>query len=65
LCEFLGVAVPGSPFPRVNTREERERMQALVRNESGDAIDPRKLQETIKERVAAAHRSSGQGNSAD
>jgi hypothetical protein len=65
LCQFLGVAVPGSPFPRVNTREEHERMQALVRNESGNAIDPRKLQQTIKERLAAAHQSSGQGNSAE
>lgn len=28
LCEFLGVAVPDTPFPRVNSREEMQRMMA-------------------------------------
>ncbi|MEO8465969.1 MAG: sulfotransferase family protein [Gammaproteobacteria bacterium] len=28
LCQFLGVAVPASPFPRVNSREEMQRMMA-------------------------------------
>jgi hypothetical protein len=56
LCTFLGVAAPDSPFPRVNTREEHAQMQALVRQEAGQAIDLRRLQETIKERLAARPR---------
>ncbi len=28
LCEFLGVPVPGAPFPRLNSREEMRRMMA-------------------------------------
>jgi len=28
LCEFLGVQVPAAPFPRVNSREEMQRMMA-------------------------------------
>ena len=28
LCQFLGVAVPAAPFPRVNSREEMQRMMA-------------------------------------
>ena len=28
LCEFLGVPVPSTPFPRVNSREEMQRMMA-------------------------------------
>ena len=28
LCQFLGVPVPATPFPRVNSREEMQRMMA-------------------------------------
>jgi Sulfotransferase domain len=28
LCEFLGLPVPAAPFPRVNSREEMQRMMA-------------------------------------
>ena len=28
LCQFLGVAVPAAPFPRLNSREEMQRMMA-------------------------------------
>jgi hypothetical protein len=28
LCQFLGVPVPAAPFPRVNSREEMQRMMA-------------------------------------
>jgi hypothetical protein len=30
LCAFLGVPVPATPFPRVNTREEMQRMMAAA-----------------------------------
>ena len=30
LCEFLGVPVPAAPFPRVNSREEMQRMLAAA-----------------------------------
>ena len=30
LCAFLGVAVPAAPFPRVNTRDEMQRMMAAA-----------------------------------
>jgi len=30
LCKFLGVPVPDSPFPRVNSREERMRQRASM-----------------------------------
>jgi hypothetical protein len=35
LCEFLGVAVPATPFPRVNSRAEMQAMLALAAAEDG------------------------------
>jgi hypothetical protein len=35
LCGFLGVPVPDVPFPRVNTREEHLRLQAMLRGGDG------------------------------
>jgi len=35
LCEFLGVAVPTTPFPRVNSRAEMQAMLALAGAEDG------------------------------
>lgn len=37
LCGFLGVPVPDMPFPRVNTREEHQRLQAMLRGAGGEA----------------------------
>jgi len=30
LCRFLGVPIPDSPFPRVNSREERAQLRASM-----------------------------------
>ena len=35
LCAFLGVPVPEAPFPRVNTRDEMQRMMAATAASSG------------------------------
>lgn len=46
LCEFLGVAVPDTPFPNVNTREE---MAALsVSANAGKSARPPTLEEIAK-----------------
>lgn len=38
LCEFLGVAAPGEPYPRVNSREELQGMIALLESDAGRAM---------------------------
>jgi hypothetical protein len=35
LCKFLGVPIPDSPFPRVNSREERVRQRASMAQGQG------------------------------
>jgi hypothetical protein len=35
LCKFLGVPIPDSPFPRVNSREERVRQRASMAQAPG------------------------------
>jgi hypothetical protein len=49
LCRFLGVPVPDTPFPRVNTREEHQRMQAMLRGDSGEA-NLEKVRRILQER---------------
>jgi hypothetical protein len=41
LCEFLGVAAPESPFPRVNSREEMQVRMATPLDEHGMNADAR------------------------
>jgi hypothetical protein len=48
LCEFLGVPEPASPFPRVNSRDEMQRMMASADASSGTA--------TLEEMGARARR---------
>jgi hypothetical protein len=52
LCKFLGVPVPGSPFPRVNSREE---MQAMITAAEADAAsgppDPNQMAERAARRI--------------
>jgi hypothetical protein len=45
LCEFLGVPVPDKPFPRVNTRDETERLIAHMIAQSGDTPDAKAMSE--------------------
>lgn len=39
LCEFLGVAAPAAPFPRVNSRAEMQAMLALAGTDDGTVSD--------------------------
>jgi Sulfotransferase domain len=39
LCPFLGVAIPAVPFPRENTRKDRERRRRLVHSDNRAAAD--------------------------
>jgi hypothetical protein len=39
LCRFLGVTVPDVPFPRVNTREEHQRLQAMARGGGAPTLE--------------------------
>ena len=45
LCELLGVDVPSTPFPKVNTRED---MQARMAAGPGD---PRKMREQVEQHI--------------
>jgi hypothetical protein len=51
LCEFLGVPVPDSPFPKANSREELGAMRDGAAAQSGE-LDLDKLQAAIKARLA-------------
>lgn len=60
LCEFLGVPVPTSPFPRTNSREEmtaarEERGRAL----GGGPVDPEQMRAYAKERIEALRADHG------
>jgi len=48
LCKFLGVPVPDTPFPRVNSREEMATMMAQA---GENAFDPARMREAIKARL--------------
>jgi hypothetical protein len=50
LCDFLGVAVPATPFPRVNSRAEMAAMLALAGSQ-GPTIAADAIQATMKERL--------------
>lgn len=39
LCDFLGLPVPDTPFPRVNTRDETLQLLDNMMAQSGDALD--------------------------
>jgi hypothetical protein len=51
LCEFLGVPVPDTPFPRINTREEHQRLQALLRSGPGGQAGFEEIRRRLKERT--------------
>jgi hypothetical protein len=48
LCRFLGVPVPDVPFPRVNTRDEHQRLQAMARD--GGAPNLEEVRRILQER---------------
>jgi len=50
LCKFLGVPIPESPFPRVNSREERMRQRASMAQDPGA---PELTLETIGQMIRA------------
>jgi hypothetical protein len=50
LCDFLGVAVPAAPFPRVNSREEMAAMLALAASH-GANMSPEGIQAAARERL--------------
>jgi hypothetical protein len=57
LCKFLGVPVPDTPFPRVNSREERARVLASQREGTGGpALDLEGIGKMVKERLASLQR---------
>jgi Sulfotransferase domain len=57
LCKFLGVPVPDSPFPRVNSREERARMLASQPKGSAmPALDLEAIGKMVKANLANMHR---------
>jgi hypothetical protein len=51
LCRFLNVAVPDTPFPRVNSREEMATLMASHSVTPGAPMDLEKLQQSIKARL--------------
>jgi hypothetical protein len=51
LCRFLGVSVPDTPFPRVNTRDEMKMLMASQGTDSNAPLDPQRLREAIKARL--------------
>jgi hypothetical protein len=55
LCDFLGVAVPATPFPRVNSRAEMAAMLALA-GSAGPSMSAAEIQATVKERLERLHR---------
>jgi hypothetical protein len=55
LCDFLGIAVPATPFPRVNSREEMAAMLALA-GSHGPNMSPEDLQAQVKERMKGLQR---------
>ncbi len=52
LCAFLGVAVPETPFPRENSREEMASLRAAAGGTDGAPIDFERLSEMARERFA-------------
>lgn len=57
LCQFLGVPVPDSPFPRVNSREERARILASQPEATGvPALDLEAIGKMVKARLASMQR---------
>jgi hypothetical protein len=52
LCKFLGVPVPSTPFPHVNSREEMKAMMAATQTHGDGPADPSQMSENIKRRLA-------------
>ena len=50
LCNFLGVPVPATPFPRVNSRDEMKTLMSQGRDANAP-LDPAVLREVIKARL--------------
>jgi Sulfotransferase domain len=48
LCQFLQLPVPHAPFPRVNTREEHQRLQEMLRSGPPDLEN---IRAALKDRV--------------
>jgi hypothetical protein len=54
LCNFLGVPVPDSPFPRVNSREERaQAMASRPQGTGAPALDLEAIGKMVKARLAS------------
>jgi hypothetical protein len=51
LCQFLGVPVPEAPFPRINTREEHQRLQALIRSGPAGEAGFEEVRRVLRDRV--------------
>ena len=52
LCKFLGVPVPSTPFPHVNSREEMKQMMAATQARGEGPPDPSQMTEMAKRRLA-------------
>ena len=49
LCKFLGVPIPETPFPRVNSREEMTAFMAEQdQADPGAAFDPVRMREALR-----------------
>lgn len=56
LCDFLGVPVPDTPFPHVNSRDElREILDAPGADNEGGTADMEQMREAIAERLRKLH----------
>jgi hypothetical protein len=53
LCRFLGVPVPDTAFPRVNTRDEfgGGMKEAEAHNRGGKGVDPEAMGELVRQRL--------------
>jgi hypothetical protein len=52
LCKFLGVPVPDSPFPRINSREERAQMRAsMAKGPDTPALDLESIGKMLRARL--------------
>jgi hypothetical protein len=57
LCKFLGVPIPNSPFPRVNSREERAQIRASMNQSPGaPALDLEAIGKMLRARFASPQR---------
>jgi hypothetical protein len=51
LCAFLGVPIPDTPFPHVNSRKEMQQMMAAVANAPSGSLNTDEMSGRIRERM--------------